>query len=54
MAPDAVYQDEVNTSRWSKNEKKSPRVVNRVGKQDGQIQEFIENRNEIKNILKML
>ncbi len=37
-----------------KNEKKSPRIVKRIGEQNGQIQEFIEIRNEIKNILKNL
>jgi len=37
-----------------KNEKKSPRIVKRVGDQDGQIQEFIEIRNEVRNILKNL
>ena len=35
-----------------KNEKKSPRMVKRVGDQDEQIQEFIEIRNRVKNILK--
>ncbi len=35
-----------------KNEKKSPRIVKRVGDQEEQIQEFIEIRNEIKHILK--
>jgi len=37
-----------------KNEKKSPRIVKRVGEQDEQIKEFIEIRNEIKNILNNL
>jgi len=37
-----------------KNEKKSPRIVKRVGEQDEQIKEFIEIRNQIKNILKNL
>ena len=37
-----------------KNEKKSPRIVKRVGEQDEQIQEFIKSRNEIKKILKNL
>ena len=37
-----------------KNEKNSPRIVKRVGDQDEQIQEFIEIRNEVKNILKNL
>jgi len=35
-----------------KNEKKSPRIVKRVGDQDEQIQEFIEIRNRVKKILK--
>ena len=35
-----------------KNEKKSPRIVKRVGDQEEQIQEFIEIRNEVKHILK--
>ena len=33
-------------------EKKSPCIVKRVGDQDEQIKEFIEIRNEVKNILK--
>ncbi len=37
-----------------KNEKKSPRIVKRVGDQDEQIQEFIKIRNEVKYILKNL
>jgi len=37
-----------------KNEKKSPRIVKRVGDQDAQIHEFIKSRNEVKNILKNL
>ena len=37
-----------------KNEKKSPRIVKRVGDQEEQIQEFIEIRNEVKYILKNL
>ena len=37
-----------------KNEKKSPRIVKRVGDQDKQIQEFIEIRKEVKKILKRL
>ena len=34
-----------------KNEKKSPRIVKRVGEQDRQIKEFLEIRNEVKMIL---
>ena len=37
-----------------KNKKKSPRIVSRVGKQDEQIKEFIEIRNEVKNYVKIL
>jgi len=37
-----------------KNEKKSPRIVKRVGDQDRQTQEFIEIRNEVKKILNNL
>jgi len=33
-----------------KNDKSSPRIVKRVGDQEGQIREFIEIRNEVKNI----
>ena len=37
-----------------KNEKRSPRIVKRVGEQDEQIKKFIDNRNEVKKILKNL
>ena len=37
-----------------KNEKKSPCIVKRVGVQNGQIQEFLEIRSEIKKVLKNL
>jgi len=37
-----------------KNGKPSPRIVKRIGEQDGQIQEFMKSRNEIKRILKNL
>jgi len=33
-----------------KNDKSSPRIVKRVGDQEGQIREFIEIRNEVKKI----